>query len=526
MELVVLLLCCLVIKALLALYAFNFNRKNVFSLPPGPKRWPFVGSLFCMPKHHAWQTFSRWKEQYGNVIYLDVVGTPIVVINSVSVAKDLLDKRSAIYSDRPHLVMACELQVHAILFSYYLLTLSFLRAGLDQAFPLKQYGEAWRTQRKLVSQHLSQSAMPKYHTIQESEARKFVSRVLSNRSWTSETLKKQVELGVAANIFSVTYGYPLTSADDSFLKQSTRMMDDFSRTTEPGAWLVDTIPQLKRIPAWMPGSGFLKTARDVRSNYEDVIKNLFKWTRNSLDNGAALPSICSKVLSSKGIQVSDTLEEQLSFAAFSVLGGGLDTNISTIMSFILAMILHPDIQARARTEIDDVIGKHRLPTLNDKESLPFVRSVITEVMRLYPAVPLGLPHSLQQDDVYHEMYLPKKSIVLTNVWHMLRDPEVFDRPEVFNPDRYGGLDSEMQKVTDISFGFGRRVCPGRFFAENSIFSMVTTLLATCEILPPHDASGKEYPPESLTVESGTIVFCGPFECTIVPRPEGIGFLED
>ncbi|THU76453.1 cytochrome P450, partial [Dendrothele bispora CBS 962.96] len=394
-------------------------------------------------------------------------------------------------------------------------------AGLDQAFPLKQYGEAWRTQRRLISQHLSSSAIPKYHMIQESEASKFVLRVLSNKGlrWTSESLRKQVELGIAANILNVTYGYPLNSADDPFLRQSTRVMDDFSKTTEAGAWIVDMIPQLKYMPSWMPGSGFLKTARDVRSNYEAVIKKLFQWTKDNLDNEMAIPSICSTALSAKGSYVSAALEEQLSFAAFSALGGGLDTNISTFMSFILAMVLYPEVQAKARAEIDNVVGTLRLPTLDDKESLPFVRSVVTEVMRFYPPVPLGLPHSLQQDDVYNDMFLPKKSIILPNVWYMLHDPEVFDKPDIFDPSRYGGLDSEMQKVTDITFGFGRRVCPGRYFAENSIFSMVATLLATCEILPPPDSAGKEYKPEVSMVGSGTIVFCGPFECTIKPRPE-------
>ncbi|THU89558.1 cytochrome P450 [Dendrothele bispora CBS 962.96] len=448
----------------------------MLSLPPGPRRWPFIGSALHMPKHYAWRTFSKWKETYGNIIYLDVLGTPIVVINSASTARDLMDKRSSIYSDRPRPVI--------------LSVLLSLRAGLDQTFPFKQYGEAWRTQRRLISQYLVPSAMPEYHTIQGEEARKFVLRVMSNRDlhWTSESLRKQVELGIAASIFNVTYGYPLNSVDDIFLRQSIRVMDDFSKTIEAGVWIVDMIPQLKYIPSWMPGSGFLKIARDVRSNYE-------------ADNETFIPSICSAAHSSN---LSPELEEQLSFAAFSALAAGLDTNISTFMSFILVMTLHPEIQAEARAEIDSCVGNLRLPTLDDKDSLPFVRSVVTEVMRLYPPGPLGVPHSLQQDDVYNDMFIPKKSIIIPNVWYMLRDPEVFDKPEIFNPSRYGGLDSEMLKVTDTTFGFGRRVCPGRYFAENTIFAIVATLLATCEILPPSDSTGKECRSEVPVAGTGAI----------------------
>ncbi|THU89559.1 cytochrome P450 [Dendrothele bispora CBS 962.96] len=314
----------------------------------------------------------------------------------------------------------------------------------------------------------------------------------SDLHWTSESLRKQVELGIAASIFNVTYGYPLNSADDTFLRQSMRVMDDFCKTAEAGVWIVDMIPQR---------SGFLKIARDLRSNYEAVMKNLFQWAKDSLDNETVIPSICSAALSSN-LSPSQELEEQLSFAAFSALAGGLDT-----------------IQTKARAEIDNCVGNLRLPTLDDKESLPFVRSVITEVMRFYPPTPLGFPHSLQQDDVYNDMFLPKKSIIFPNVWYMLRDPEVFDKPEIFNPSRYGGLDSEMQKVTDTTFGFGRRVCPGRYFAENTIFAIVANLLATCEILPPSDSTGKECKSEVPVAGTGTIAFYGPFECIIKPRPE-------
>lgn len=64
-------------------------------------------------------------------------------------------------------------------------------------------------------------------------------------------------------------------------------------------------------------------------------------------------------------------------------------NLSTTLTFFLAMVLHPDIQAKARAEIDAVVGQDRLPTIADKASLPYIRSLITEVFRWHPAVPLG-----------------------------------------------------------------------------------------------------------------------------------------
>lgn len=69
-------------------------------------------------------------------------------------------------------------------------------------------------------------------------------------------------------------------------------------------------------------------------------------------------------------------------------------NMSTILTFFLAMVLHPDIQAKARAEIDSVVDQDRLPTIADKQDLPYVRSVIAEVFRWQPAGPLGLHYHL------------------------------------------------------------------------------------------------------------------------------------
>jgi len=86
---------------------------------------------------------------------------------------------------------------------------------------------------------------------------------------------------------------------------------------------------------------------------------------------------------------------------------------------------------------------------------------------------------------------------------MLHDEEIFPNPMDFNPDRYQNLDSEMQKVTDLVFGFGRRACPGMYLAEDTLFAIVTTVLATCDILPAIDANGEKVIPE-VSYTSGTI----------------------
>lgn len=73
-------------------------------LPPGPKRLPVVGNLFNVPHEHPWLKYADWNATYGDVVYMEVFGSPVVVLNSVKATTELFEKRSANYSDRPSMV--------------------------------------------------------------------------------------------------------------------------------------------------------------------------------------------------------------------------------------------------------------------------------------------------------------------------------------------------------------------------------------------------------------------------------------
>ncbi|OCH86702.1 putative monooxygenase [Obba rivulosa] len=472
-----------------------FGSRKMAKLAPGPTRWPFLGNALQLPQQQMWLTFSDWAKTYGDVIHVDVFGQPIIVINSAKVAKDLLDKRSSIYSDRPHLVMAGDL------------------VGYNDPFVLQPYGEKWRKQRKFVASDFSPITIPRYYPLQETEARKLVRNVLAN----PDSLFPQTKLRIGTIIIRVTYGYYIKDENDPFLTLPLTAMDNFSKASAPGTWLVDFVPKLKNMPSWMPGAGFLETAKKWRKIVWDASWDPYNWCKNNLDTGETLmPNLCGTTIQSAEGKLSKEDEEQLVWAASAIMGGGLDTNMSTSLSFFLAMVLHPDVQKKAQAEIDAVIGRDRLPSIADRESLPYVRSVITEVLRWKPPVPLSVPHSLTQDDVYEGIFLPKGSLIMPNVWHMLHDPEAYPEPASFKPGRYNNSDAEMRKVHDLVFGFGRRSCPGVHFAEGTLFAIVSTVLATVDVLPALDAQGKAIKPDP-TYSSGTITFPDAFPLRLKAR---------
>ncbi|KAF7354179.1 putative monooxygenase [Mycena venus] len=357
--------------------------------------------------------------------------------------------------------------------------------------------------------------LPRYYAFLEAEARILAEAVIQDPSQLSNLIK----LKIGTILIRIFYGYYVKTDNDPFLILIRASLNIFSSTAVSGVWLVDSIPFLKHLPTWLPGNGSLATAKRWRDVTWKAVWAPYAWSKRSFESGTvALPNTCAMALDIMDGELPAELEEQLVWATGTMTAGGLETSIIGTLNFFLAMMLNPVVQAKAKQEIDSVVGRDRLPTISDKSSLPYVRSVVTEVLRLNPPIPLGAAHALSRDDIYEGMHLPKGSIVLANILHMLHDPEVFAHPMNFDPDRFRNLDSEMQKVTNVVFGFGRRQCPGKSLAENTVFAIAATVLATCEILPNVDKDGRDIIP-SVVYSSGMFRFPSRFECNIRLRSD-------
>jgi len=192
--------------------------------------------------------------------------------------------------------------------------------------------------------------------------------------------------------------------------------------------------------------------------------------------------------------------------------------MSSISSFLLTVTLHPDIQFKAQAEIDRVIGRDRLPTFEDRKSLPYVEAVYCEIMRLHPPLPLGVGHVLTEDDFYEGYHIPKGCAIFPNIWAMNRDPNVYPEPDEFMPERF--LDSAKGLFGNINniyaFGFGRRVCAGRYMADNTVWLAIASVLATLDLRKVKDDAGNEVDiPGKFT--SAFFRHPEPYQSSITPR---------
>ncbi len=161
------------------------------------------------------------------------------------------------------------------------------------------------------------------------------------------------------------------------------------------------------------------------------------------------------------------------------------------------MLAYPTVQARAHAELDEVVGRSRPPTFADVPFLPYIRAMVKEILRWSPPLPFGVAHSSTADEWYEGIFIPKGTICLQNMRVLNSDPEVFGRnAEDFDPSRYldekGQVKSPMEGREEghMSFGFGRRVCPGRHVAEGTLAIDFATLLWAMRFERPEGSRGE------------------------------------
>jgi cytochrome P450 len=324
------------------------------------------------------------------------------------------------------------------------------------------------------------------------------------------------------------YGYPVDPTGiDPLVKVIEQMMLNFSAAVVPLYWPADIIPALKYFPEWFPGCSSLRTARKMKEINEAVTDIPYTLVRQQMAQGIHKPSYVSRHVdeNTKGKQqLSVDDENTIKSTAANLYAAGSDTTASSLTSFVLAIMKFPHVQRKAQEEIDNLTGSLRLPGFEDRKNLPYVDAVVKETLRWFPVTPMGMAHIVDEDVPIKDYLIPKGAILLPAVRWFLHDPQVYADPESFDPSRFLPPRNEPDP-TEAAFGFGRRICAGRFLADSSLFITIAQLLATFNISKALDDEGREIEPQIRSV-AGVVDHPVDFPYHIAPRsPQHVSLVE-
>ncbi|KAJ7928089.1 cytochrome P450 [Mycena leptocephala] len=475
-----------------------WQRSSDLPFPPGPSPRPVIGNE--LPTKLPWLTYTEWGLQYGGLVHASAFGQHIIIVNSVKTAFELFEKRSHIYSDRP-IVPMVELM------------------GWDFSAAIMRLGDRWRHHRRMFQQHFRRDMSRNYRPIQMKKVHALLRGLLSTPQEFRDLLKTRVsDSESAAIIMSIVYGYDVQPYNDRFVTISENAVKKISESFFPGAMAVNTFPLLRYLPSWFPGAGFQRFAAECRQLTQEMRGVPFGFAKQNMRDGADSQSVVAKLLEAS--QARNRSEDQaIPEVAATAYAAGADTTVSALASFFLAMAVHPDVQKKAQSEIDTVIGTHRLPEFRDRSSLPFVEALYREVMRWKPVAPLGVAHAASADDIYNGYFIPKGATVISNIWAMTRDESIYLEPECFNPDRFFTVDGKLNDDDIVlTFGFGRRICVGRHIADATVWATVVSVLSMFNIAKAKDPAGNDI---DIDPEYSDTLVSHPqqFACSITPRSE-------
>ncbi|OAA75311.1 Cytochrome P450 [Akanthomyces lecanii RCEF 1005] len=493
------------IAALLVFFAFKFaihrRRTSGLPLPPGPPGEPILGHLRIVPSHSPEYTYMKWSHEYGSdMLSVNILGQPVIILNSVKAAVDLLDKRGLNYSDRPRFVL-------------------FEVMGWGKTLTFLRWGSDFRVHRRILQKSLSNSSIVQYRPLQERETAIMLKGLAANPAEWDNVIRRLA----TAIVLGIGFGITVDSDKDPLIQVAADASYALGHGGAPAGTPVDFFPVLRYMPRWLHDRS-LKFAND----WSWAIRVLHdKPFDAAVSAQQRKDSIVQAMLDQRQAQIDKGEVPQLGLddvkgAAGAVFAAGQDTTWATIMVFVINMILHPEIQIKAQQALDQVVGRSRMPNFNDRQNpdLRYIEYVLQETLRWCPVSPIGIPHRSIQDDVYNGYFIPAGSFIYANARAMTHDPDTYLDPDEFDPDRYTPVEEggRGEPLPSGHFGFGRRVCVGQHLAKSSVWIVIAAILSTLDIKKPLDDDGNEVTPKVELTDGLTSQPDG-FDARFIPRDD-------
>ncbi len=425
--------------------------------PPGPRGLPVFGSLLDV-RHDTHLAIDRLARRYGDVCMLRFGSVPTVIINDPDLLQEAFGKTELadrwvseimdILSEQKDLVMA-------------------------------PYGEHWRQMQRFANRELLSAR--NLDTVRERYIDEVVNGLVEQMGQAGDDgeMVLPTELTARSNstlMFRSIFGHE-DEGGGEFLELREALLDHvnwiFANAT--AANLADYIPWLRFLP-----NGGVREARRYADIGTAIITALVEGARNRPGLDLSAPSCLVEVMLAKE-EAGEITPDMTRDLCMDLLIAGTDTSAQTVNWTLLLLANRPDIQAKVHQELDRVVGPDALPTVEDRTRLPYTFACLAESMRYRTIGPLGVPHKASEDTEIGGYRIPVGAQVLGNIYSIHHDPNLWDSPHEYLPERFlprddGSVSPALAGNTFIPFGTGHRRCPGRRLAETTVWLHVTRML--------------------------------------------------
>ncbi|KAM5353164.1 hypothetical protein ACJZ2D_016944 [Fusarium nematophilum] len=494
------LLCLVLLGTGLIVYRLSQIGRRSPNLPPGPPTEPFWGNIRQMPKRDPYKQFEKWAQEYGPIYSIKLGVQTMIVLSSGGIVKELIDRRSASTNERGEHYIA-----HDIL-------------GDGERILQMHYGHKWRLSRKLYHRLLTAQVAKTYLPYLELESKKMLFDLGTNPDDFLYHIKRYTN----SMAMMMTYGRRVPEVDNPTMREILQSLEKTSSIIQvTSAALADAYPIMRRLPDFLfPAK---KKAKEHTKTEQRIYLRLWNQVKDAMATGTQKPCFTVDLLR---IQEKEGFSDRRgAYISSGALEAGTGTSSNTLLGFIQAMVLFPNILKEAQRELDTVVGGDRLPGLDDRPNLPYLRSCVKESLRWMPPVIVGIPHCLSCDETYMGYTLPKGAEILINVWTLNNDPARFKDPRRFNPARFlhdeqtsfeAATNPDPYKRDHYAFGGGRRLCPGTHLADDILFLAISRLVWAFDFKPTV-INGKEAPPTPGRFTQAAVVMPEPYPARITLR---------
>ncbi|KAG0469507.1 hypothetical protein HPP92_016207 [Vanilla planifolia] len=439
------------------------------NLPPGPRPWPIIGNLNLIGAlpHRSIHALSK---QYGPLMQLRFGSFPVVVGSSVTMAKLFLKTHDLAISGRP----TTNAGKHTA-YNYSDITWS-------------QYGPYWRQARKMCMTELfSQKRLDSYEHIRSAELRRLLHRLFhaAGKPILLKDHLSTLSLNVISRmVFGRRYLDPEVTEDPT-VPQPLVTPEEFKKMLDE-LFLLNGVLNIGDSIPWL---NFLDLQGYVRRMKALGIK-LNRFMEHVLDEHMA-----RRVVEGEKFTARDMVDVLIQFAenplldvklsrdslkAFSqdLIAGGTESSAVTVEWAMSELLRRPEAMEKAMEELDRVVGRERWVEEKEAAELPYISAIVKETMRLHPVALMLVPRLAREDVVIDGYDIPAGTRVLVNTFSIGRDPEIWEDPVEFRPERFLGseVDVKGQDFELLPFGSGRRMCPGYALGIRVIHSSLASIL--------------------------------------------------